>query len=127
MLRLTLGQTAENIVVTLTEKRTLDEGYYLFIFTHYTTKQTVTKIYNFLADDSEFTDRFNQFEINTNTVFSGCPTGMWKYKVYEQASSSNTDPAGLTEIEDGILRLEPAAEFEREVYSQSQSFKVYAG
>lgn len=127
MLLLTLGQTSENLTVTLNEKRTRTSGYYLWIFTHYTTKQTVTKIYNFLDDVSDYPDRFNQFEINTSTVFLSCPAGMWEYEIYEQASSSNIDPAGLTKVEDGILELNPATEFGREIYSQSQSFKVYVG
>lgn len=127
MLHLTKGQTAENIVVTLTEKQTLTTGYFLFIFTHYTTKQKVYSIWNFLADDSTSTDRYNKFEIDTNAVFNNCPPGDWLYEVYEQASSSNTDPAGLTKLEDGILVLEPEIEFERTIYSQPQSFTVYGG
>lgn len=111
MLRLTLGQTDEEIVVTLTEKRTLDAGYYLFYFQHVTTRQTVTKIYNFLEDESDYPDRYNSFPMNTSTTFSGKPPGHWTYAVYEQASSSNTDPEGLNELENGILQLRPATEF----------------
>lgn len=127
MLLLTLGQTAENIVVTLNEKRTLDNGYYLFIFTHLTTKATVSKIYSFVDDDSTDTERYNQFEINTNTVFSGARTGQWKYQVYEQASSSNTDPTGLTEVERGIMQLNPATAFSFNNYNEQQTFKTYNG
>jgi hypothetical protein len=127
MLLLTLGQTAENIVVTLNEKKILTEGYFLFVFTHYTTKQVVYKIYSMLADDSDYPDRFNQFVINTSVVFASCPTGMWKYNVYEQVGGSNTVVDGLTELEEGILELKPATEFEPEIYSQSQSYKVYGG
>jgi hypothetical protein len=127
MLRLSFGNTAENIVVTLNEKRTLDSGYYLFLFTHYTTKQVVSKIFSFAEDDSDYPDRYNQFEINTDTLFDNYPVGMWSYSVYEQASSSNTNPAGLNEVENGILMLRPETEFSFDQYEQSQSYKVYAG
>lgn len=125
---LTLGQTAETIIVTLNEKRTLTTGYYLFLFTHYTTKEIVTKIYNFTEDDSAYPDRFNSFEINTSVVFSGRPTGQWKYSIYEQASSSNTDTdLALTEVEKGILTLKPATEFSYIKYNEPSIYTAYNG
>lgn len=125
MLSLTLGQTAEDIIVTLSEKRTLDTGYYLFVFEHGVTKDIVNKIFAFSDDESDYQDRYNSFEINTNTVFSGKPPGDWLYKVYEQASSSNTNTSGLTEVERGILKLNAATEFEYEQYNETTSYKVY--
>lgn len=127
MLLLTLGQTAENMIVTLNEKRTLNVGYYLWIFTHYTTKQTVTKIYNFLSDQSGYPDRFNSLSIDTSVEFLDTPVGMWTYDVYEQESAVNTDPTGLTKLEEGIMELRPAVAFAFDEYSQAQSFKVYGG
>jgi len=127
MLRLTLGQTAEFLIVTLNEKRTLDAGYYLFRFTHQTTKEVVSKIYNFSEDESDFQDRYNKFPIDTDTEFQGKVTGLWGYNVYEQASNSNTDPTGLTEVEQGLLKLLPATEFSFEEYSGTTNFKVYNG
>ncbi len=127
MILLHLNSSAENITVTLNEKRTLTTGYYLFVFTHILTKNVVNKIYSFLDDDSGYQDRYNQFEINTATVFSGQPRGMWTYSVYEQASSTNTDPTGLTEVERGVMQLIPVMEFEFEEYNESTTFKVYGG
>lgn len=125
---LTLGQAAENMTVTLNEKRTLTIGYYLFVFTHYTTKQTVTKIYNFIEDQSAYPGRFNQFVIDTTAVFTGKPTGQWLYSVYEQASSSNTDPSLATdEVEKGILTLKPAAPFDMIEYDGITTYKAYNG
>lgn len=125
---LTLGQTSETIIVTLNEKRTLTTGYYLFLFTHYTTKEIVTKIYNFTEDDSGYPERFNSFEINTSVVFSGRPPGQWKYSIYEQASSSNTDPLlALTEVEKGILTLKPATEFAYIKYNEPSIYTAYNG
>jgi hypothetical protein len=127
MLLLNFGQSAETITVTLNEKRTLETGYYLFLFTHYTTKQVVSKIYLVAEDDSNYPDRYNEFEINTDAVFLGAPVGMWQYRVYEQESSTNIDPAGLTELESGIMQLLPATQFNFEEYDGSTTFAVYRG
>lgn len=127
MLLLTLGQTAEELIVTLNEKRTLDSGYYLFVFENVTTRDLVTKIFNFSEDESDYPERFNSFPINTTTVFADQNTGDWRYKVYEQASSSNTDPTGLTEVERGILKLRPASDFSFTEYTGTTSFKQYEG
>lgn len=127
MLLLTLGETSEEVVVTLNEKRTLDSGYYLFVFTNVTTKDVVTKIYAFAEDTSDYPTRFNLFDIDTDTVFSGKSTGEWAYVVYEQSSNSNTNPDGLTEVERGILQLRPASEFAFEAYDEATTFKQYGG
>lgn len=123
---LTLGQTSEEIVVTLNEKRTLTSGYYLFYFIHFTTKQIVTKIYNFTEDNSNYQDRFNLFDINTNVVFASKPTGQWLYRIYEQASSTNILPTG-TEVERGELLLNPAVDFSYTNYNEATTFKAYNG
>jgi hypothetical protein len=127
MLFLTLGQTAEKIIVTLNEKRTLSAGYYLFVFTNITTRDIVDKIYNFSDDESLYPERYNKFTINTSAVFLNKPTGTWRYEVYEQASAVNTNVTGLTEVERGLLKLNPAVEFAFEEYNETTSFKTYGG
>lgn len=123
---LTFGNT-DNLIVTLNEKRTLSDGYYLFVFTNIITNQVVNKIYNFAEDESGYQDRYNSFPIITSTVFAGKNTGEWRYEVYEQVSSTNTDITGLTEVERGLLKLNPATEFEYESYNGATSYKQYAG
>lgn len=125
MILLTHGQI-EDITVTLNEKRTLDAGYYLFVFTHILTRNVINKIYNFLDDDSAYPERFNEFELDT-VIFNNEPIGMWTYEVYEQASSSNTNVTGLTQVEKGIMRLLPVTEFAFEKYNEPTTFKAYAG
>lgn len=127
MLSLTIGQTDEQIVVTLNEKRTLDTGYYLFVFKNLTTGATVNKIYAFGDDESAYPARYNEFSINTATVFSGAQPGQWRYDVYEQASSSNTTTTGLTCVEKGLMKLSPATAFSYEENDQPVTFTQYAG
>lgn len=127
MILLTLGQTEEKIVVTLNEKRTLDDGYYLFQFTHIETRNVINKIYAFAEDESDFQDRYNQFEIDTSAVFLNQPPGDWVYKVYEQESDTNTNTTGLTMVERGIMTLKPSSVFAFTKYNEATSFKTYGG
>lgn len=127
MLVLTKGQTAETIIVTLNEKRTLSTGYYLFYFEHITTGQTATKIFSFSEDESLYPDRYNKFTVNTSIVFLNKDSGEWTYKIYEQASGVNVDPAGLTLVEYGILKLNAATTFAFETYEAETTYKKYNG
>jgi len=127
MLSLTQGQTSEKIIVTLNEKRTLDTGYYLFLFESNPKGFEATKIFAFAEDESSYPDRYNKFTLNTSVVFLNKPQGEYTYKVYEQASSTNTDPTGLTLVEYGILVLNPAVDFGYEMYNEETSYKSYNG
>jgi hypothetical protein len=128
MLLLTKGTTS-NIVVTLTEKVSGSLTHYLFVFTNKQTAKIVTVI-KALADDlSLYTSRYNEFSI-ASTVFENELHGMWSYKVYQQSSAVNTDPAlAGTLLETGFLRLLPATAFEYETYSDNEGevFKAYNG
>ena len=125
MLLLTIGED-KDLIVTLNEKRTLDNGYYLFVFENVTTRDIVTKIFSFSEDESDYPERFNSFPLSS-TVFQDENTGDWRYSVYEQSSSTNTDPTGLTEVERGIMKLRPATDFSFTEYTGTTSFKQYEG
>jgi hypothetical protein len=128
MLQFRLDYTAAVMILTLTEKVTIEAPYYLFAFTHVTTKNQVKFIKSEADDESDYPERYNQFTINAATVFAGQQSGEWHYKVYEQESSSNTDPAlaGII-LEEGKLLLDRSTDFEYAQYDQSTSYKVYNG
>lgn len=132
MLSLTKGQTSEKIIVTLTEKATLDEPYYLFIFVHTLTQNIVTKIFAPDDDESDYPSRYNKFDVNTSVLFPSAtsPRGEWLYRAYEQESAVNTDPDNTTSlVESGKLILNQAAADVYEVveYNEQQTFKSYQG
>lgn len=129
MLSLHINQSSEKIVVTLNELITISNPYYLIIFKHVTEKAIVSVIKS-SADDDESTHpyRYNQFDLDTSTVFADKPIGQWLYKIYQQSSNSNTDPDlsdGL--IESGKMNLYPSSDFEYETYNASTTFKAYNG
>jgi hypothetical protein len=124
MLLLTQGNAQDSIVVTLTEKSTLESPVYLFVFEHITTKQIV----NFIAtnDISGYPDRYNEFYIPTAELFT--ELGQYVYNVYEQMSRTNTDPTGLNNVENGQAKLQAGATspvFSE--YTPPTTYKTYGG
>ncbi len=104
MIHLTKGQT-NTIILTLTEKQLLTAPNYLFVFTNRSSNNVIKFVVLNTADLSLFKDRYNEFSIVTNTNFSSALEGQYTYEVYEQASSSNTNPTGLNKLETGIMWL----------------------
>lgn len=125
MLHLTKGQT-DKIVLTLTEKATLTNPNWLFIFKSRVTNETISFVILGSADLSAYKDRFNSFNIVTNTYFGSKVSGEYTYSIYEQASSSNTNPAlatGLVEV--GQMNLKDATDFNFTSYTNTtNTYKV---
>lgn len=62
-----------------------------------------------------------------SAVFQGQQTGIWNYKVYEQASATNTDTTGLTLTEEGFVKL-VGASVTTDTYTEGNStFEIYNG
>lgn len=127
MLVISKSDTTANIIVTLNDSITLEAPYYLFVFTNITTKEFVKTIINSTSDLSSYQSRYNEFEINASTLFSGKKKGQWLYKIYEQDNDSNLDPTGLTLIENGKLLLTETTNFAFTGYAASTTYKGYAG
>jgi hypothetical protein len=104
MVHLTKGET-NTIVMTLTEKELLTSPNYLFVFTNRSSNSVVKFVKLNATDTSAYKDRFNEFSIVTNTYFSTALEGQYTYEIYEQASTSNTNPSGLNKLETGIMWL----------------------
>lgn len=116
------------MILTLTELATLPAPYYLFVFTHVTTKDVVAFVKTEADDESEYPQRYNQFTINASTVFASKQIGEWHYKVYEQEDPDNLDPDDATGLlEEGKLLLDRATAFEYDNYDTTTTYKVYNG
>jgi len=94
---ITIAQgTLNKIILTLTEKATLSNPVFLFQFTNDQTRQA----YFFIAaDQSQFTYRYNEFQVTEksspnllNGEVSLSTLGDYHYAVFEQNSSANLDP-----------------------------------
>lgn len=98
---------SKNWYLTLTEKVTISNPYFLFSFTHLLTDQVVNVI---LTDISTHKERYNQFAVVEGTTFT-LLTGEYQYKVYAQTSSSNLDPDLSDElVEQGLLKCQLEAQ-----------------
>jgi hypothetical protein len=123
MIVLTKGET-KNIYFTGSESAILTDPYFLFIFTNRITQEVV----KFVATNESTTLRYDVFELDVDQYFEDAETGFWTYQVYEQASSSNLNPAGLNQVEDGYMYLNSAITFEPTTYDeQDNSFITYNG
>jgi hypothetical protein len=121
MIHLTKGQPAK-LVLTLTEKQTLSAPNYLFYFKSRATDNTKAFVLLNTADTSGYKDRFNSFNIATNSYFANYDSGEYTYEVYEQTSTTNLDPALATGLlEKGQMSLKNSTEFEFTTYNQTNN------
>lgn len=128
MIQFRQSETAAEVILTLTEKVTLADPYYLFVFTHVLTKDVVAFVRYSGNDESNYTDRYNKFTLNPSVTFSGKPIGEYHYIIYEQADATNTDVAQTGNVlEYGKLRLLRATDFAFTQYNETQTFKTYNG
>ena len=104
MIRLTKGQT-QNIILTLTEKQLLTSPNYLFVFENRSTNTDIKFVKLNNTDISPYKDRYNEFSIVVNSYFNTALNGQYTYTIYEQTSTTNTDPTGLNLLESGIMEL----------------------
>ena len=122
MIRLTKGQT-QNIILTLTEKELLTNPNYLFVFTNRSANTEVKFVKLNNTDVSLYKDRYNEFSIVTDTNFASSLNGQYDYEIYEQASTTNTNPVGLNMLESGIMELIGTAMSFTE-YSTTDTYKI---
>jgi hypothetical protein len=98
---------SKNWYLTLSEKVTIANPYFLFNFTHLLTDQVVNVI---LSDISTHKERYNQFAVVEGTTFT-LLDGEYQYKVYAQTSAVNTNPDLANElVEQGILKCQLVAQ-----------------
>lgn len=128
MLQFTQGDHSAEIILTLTELVTINDPYYLFVFTHVTTKDVVAFVLGEADDQSNYPERYNKFIIDVADLFDGKSTGEWHYAVYQQSDPINIDP----EISEGLLEygkliLESSTSFEYTIYDTATTYKAYNG
>ena len=92
---------SKNWYVTLTEKVTIANPYFLFAFTHRVTNELPTVI---LTDISTQKERYNKFAVIEGTTFD-LDAGEFEYVIYAQTSPSNLSPSlADEEVESGVFR-----------------------
>ena len=119
MLVISLGES-KNWYVTLTEKVTIANPYFLFAFTHRLSSQLTTVI---LSDISTHPERYNQFAVVEGSTIN-LDAGEYEYVIYAQTSSTNLLPElANEEVESGILKVE--FDVTRTQYEVTLNEKIY--
>ena len=123
--------TTNTIAPTLYEKTTLSPVYYLLEFEN---KQTKEKSYCIPTELSTELQRYNKFIITDTS--SPVPLngevnlkeGDYTYTFYEQSSSTNLDPTGLTSVEEMECHVKDSTSFANTEYvGASSDNTVYEG
>lgn len=122
MINIRKGNT-EIVYFTGTEKVTLNNPYFLFVFTNRVTEEVV----KVMATNTSTTSRYDKFSLVVNTYFINSTEGLWSYEVREKESVLDLSIDGVI-VEQGYMYLSPTANFEPTEYSeQSNEFVTYNG
>lgn len=120
MLHIYKGQN-NNLIFTGLELATLTNPYYLFIFT--SANENIVKF----VGTNISTDARYQDVLCLQATFNTQESGTWRYRIREQASSSNTNEALSGNIvEQGFMYLHDSTAFTPVEYNkQDNEFKTY--
>jgi len=112
-----------DLIFTGLELATIENPYYLFIFT--SSNEDIVK---FVGTNISTDNRYQKINV-LESVFNTKESGTWRYEVRDQISSTNVDPALSGEIvEEGFMYLHDTTQFEPVEYDlQDNEFKVYNG
>jgi len=123
--------SVNNIALTLTEKSTLTNPIYLFVFQSDETRD----LYKFIAaDTSSHTDRYNLFAItetdtnpdNLDGEIELPLVGFYKYTIYEQEDNENLDQSLATGVvEVGKVQVIEASSSDSELTNTNNVNYVY--
>ena len=118
------GET-NTIIFTLKEKQTLSSPNYLFVFKHRGSNIVRSSVLLQANNISPHKERYDEFSVVTNTYFHTYDSGEWEYQIYEQTSTTNTNPDNATGIlETGLMRLNDATAFEFTTYEPNNTFII---
>jgi hypothetical protein len=125
MIHLIKGEVSP-VVLTLTEKCTLNSPNYLFVCKSRNTNESVSFVILNSSDLSSYKTRFNKFNITTSNYFASSTNGEWSYIIYEQVSTSNLNPSlAVGIVEKGQLTLNDSSQFSFNTYtSVNNTYKV---
>lgn len=123
--------SGNEVVLTLSEKTTITNPNYLFEFTNDATKEVKTFI---AVDYSNNKERFNIFDIietSTENLLTGrvhLSVGAWKYRIFEQSSSTNLIVSNATNlVENGKVDVIGTDTVLNEFTGEQKTYKEFNG
>jgi len=124
MITLNKGET-QTIFFTATEKCSLANPYFYFVFQNRITQEIV----QFGVTNASSDERYDKFSLVVNSKFLNSETGFWTYSIYETITlTQNFDYENSAPVEIGFMYLNPATEYAPTSYNQqSNTFVTYNG
>jgi hypothetical protein len=120
MINLTKGLT-QTIYFTGTEKATIANPFFLFVFIHRVTLDVV----KLMATNQSITGRYDKFAFTVNNFFNLKEEGFYSYKIYQKVLVTDFTVAGVV-VEEGFMYLNPSTAFEPTKYEeQNNNFVTY--
>lgn len=86
------------VIVTLTERVTISNPFFLFSVTSKATKEEVK---TFVTDVSSYPARYNEFSVDLDLE-----KGDYIYNFYQKDTDANTETDGARNLETGLLRVD---------------------
>ena len=123
MIQLVRGED-KNVIITLTEKTTIQNGFYYFEFIHETTKEVISFWLPFNANLTNFKYRNDEFFFDNN-LFVNHSVGKYVYNVYQSYTMSSADLSGM--VETGKMDFNEPVGFEFKQYSSATNYTQYGG
>jgi hypothetical protein len=120
MINLTKGLT-QTIYFTGTEKATISNPFFLFVFIHRVTLDVV----KLMATNQSITGRYDKFAFTVNNFFDLKEEGFYSYSIYQKVLVTDFTVAGVV-VEEGYMYLNPSTAFEPTKYEeQNNNFVTY--
>ena len=120
MINLTKGLT-QTIYFTGTEKATIANPFFLFVFIHRVTLDVV----KLMATNQSITGRYDSFAFTVNNFFNLKEEGFYSYSIYQKVLVTDFTVAGVV-VEEGYMFLNPSTAFEPTKYEeQNNNFVTY--
>lgn len=118
-----IKNTANNVIITVTENVTLTNPVFLFDLTY---NSSSNNSYQFIADNiSSATTRYDQFIIQ-NQISGITEQGWFTYKVYEQESTTNMNPLLATSlVEQGLCLVSGSTQLNYVTDSGQTNYNYY--
>ena len=125
MIKLKKGEV-NNVIVTLTEKQTLQQPHYLFVFQSRMTNEKIKFVVLAGEDISTAKSRYNMFAIDVDAYFANELEGWYRYTIYEQESDTNLDESLAVKIlETGLMFLDDGTDISTTTFNNSTTYKFF--
>lgn len=130
MLLFTKGLGDQNFVVTLTEKATIPNPNFLFVFKAVTGQDEKKVIFRDIDNLSTSPERYDEFSLKVDAIFTkSTDAAQWQYRAYQLVIAERPTPPvdTLVLLETGKMQIRPAVGVTTKSKEIGSIYKAYDG